>query len=519
LETLMPRDRERIIIIGAGHNGLVTAFYLAKAGLAPLVLEQADIVGGSAVTGEIHPGFRCPALFDTTGPLLPQIVKDLQLEKQGVKMNRPEIRISTVQPDGQVLRLYSDPARTAAELSQFSARDQKKFPEFHSTFERLGRAIAPLLSTTPPDIENPKMKDFLNLGKFGLKLRSLDKKDAYRLLRWAPMPVADLAAEWFETELLRAAIESQGVFGSFAGPWSAGTSVGLLMQAALAEPAWVLGGIGVLTAALAKAASAAGAEIRTAAAVARIVVDHGQVKGVVLKNGEEVAARAVISNADPQHTFLKLIDLTELDPSFVLKVQSYRSKGSVAKVNLALSGLPALPETSGQIIIGPDTDYLERSFDAAKYGDFSSHPFLRITIPSAADPSLAPAGKHVMSVFVQYIPYRVKTGDWDSRREELGDTVVKTLSSYAPGIEQLILRRQVLTPLDIERRFGMTGGHIFHGEHALDQLFTFRPLLGFARYRTPLKGLYLCGSGTHPGGGITGAPGLNAAREILKEVT
>jgi phytoene dehydrogenase-like protein len=269
------------------------------------------------------------------------------------------------------------------------------------------------------------------------------------------------------------------------------------------------------------AASAAGAQIRTGVAVERIAVDRGQVKGVVIKGGEEVAARAVVSNADPQQTLLKLIGATELTPGLLGKVRSYRAMGTVAKVNLALSGLPSFSSVAPRIHIGPDTDYLDRAYDAAKYGDFSRDPVLQIAIPSLTDPSLTPQGAneaHVMSIFVQYVPYRLKTGDWDSRREELGDVVVNTLSAYAPGIDKLILQRHILTPLDIERRFGMSGGHIFHGEHALDQLFMFRPMLGLARYRTPIKGLYLCGSGTHPGGWITGAPGMNASRELRKDL-
>jgi phytoene dehydrogenase-like protein len=361
------------------------------------------------------------------------------------------------------------------------------------------------------------MRDFLNLGKFGLKFRRLHQKDAYRLLRWGPMAIADLAAEWFETELLRAAIEARGTFGTAAGPWSAGTTVGLLMQAALGSPARIRGGIGMLTQTLAKVASAAGVEIRTANAVRRILIQHGQAQGVSLESGEEIRAHAVISNADPQHTFLRLVDAAELDPGFLTKIRSYRTIGSTAKVNLALSGPPPFGDGDkvARILIGPETDYLERAFDASKYGEFSAEPVLSITVPSFADSSLAPQPAHVMSIFVQYAPYRLRTGNWDSRREEFGDVVVKTLTRYAPGIDKLILQRRVLTPVDLERRFGLTGGHIFHGEHALDQIFAFRPLLGWARYRTPIKALYLCGSGTHPGGGITGAPGLNASRAFI----
>jgi phytoene dehydrogenase-like protein len=370
------------------------------------------------------------------------------------------------------------------------------------------------------------MKDYFNLGKLGLKFRGLEKKNAYRLLRWGPMAVADLAAEWFETELLRATIEARGIFGCFAGPRSAGTSLGLLMQGAFGgNPLFVRGGIGALTQALAKSASAAGAEIRTGVEVARIHVKDGKAESVVLATGEEIAALAVVSNADPHHTFLKLIEATDLDPGFLMKIRAYRAFGTVAKINLALSGLPAFSaakngvvDLSGRIHIGPDTDYIERAFDAAKYGDFSAQPYMDIAIPSLSDPSLAPKGAHVMSIHVQYAPYRLKAGDWKARRNELGAAVLKTLSSYAPNIQDLIVQRQILTPLDMEQTYGLSGGHIFHGEHALDQLFAFRPLLGWAQYRMPIQGLYLCGAGTHPGGGITGAPGANASREIIRDL-
>jgi phytoene dehydrogenase-like protein len=467
------------------------------------------------VTEEIHPGFRCSTLFDSTGPLLPQIQNDLQLTKHGLETIQSRIQLLALAPDGSRLRIYEDADATAKELSQVSSHDAARFPEFHSALSKLGRAIAPLLSVSPPEIDKPTIHDLLNFGKFGLRFRRLDKKDAYRLLRWGPMAVADLATEWFDTELLRAAIEARGTFGTSAGPWSAGTTVGLLMQSALGTPAGIRGGMGALTQTLAKVASAAGAEIRTANAVKRILTQHGQVRGVALESGEEITAHAVMSNADPAHTFLKLVDPSELDPGFLTKVRAYRTMGSMAKVNLALSGPPQLGDESARIHIGPDTDYIERAFDASKYGEFSPEPVLSITVPSLGDPSLAAQPAHVMSIFVQYAPYRLKTGNWDSRREEFGDVVVKTLSRYVPGIDKLILQRQILTPVDLERRFSLTGGHVFHGEHALDQLYAFRPVLGWARYHTPIKGLYLCGSGTHPGGGITGAPGLNASRAFI----
>ena len=529
----MPNERaqpQQIVIIGGGANGLVTAFYLAKAGYPTLVLERRGIVGGSLVTEEIHPGFHCPTVLHATKPLQPQVSRDMHLDKQGLEMIKPAIRVLALNPAGGAVRIHEDVQQTAGELTRTSKHDGDSYLRFHAAFEQLGLAIAPLLSMTPPDMEQPAISDYLNFAKLGLSFRGLAKKDAYRFLRWAPMAVADLTREWFEMELLRATIEAEGILGTFAGPWSAGTSVGLLMQAAVgsrpaAGGAFCRGGVGAITHALAKSASAAGAQIRTGAAVARILVNGNGACGVVLEGGEEIAAKAVVSSADPKHTFLKLVDSIDLDPGFLAKVGAYRAAGTVAKVNLALSRLPDLPgikdETasfSGRIHIGPDTDYLERAFDAAKYGDFSPRPYLDITLPSLTDPSLAPKGAHVMSIHVQYAPYQLKSGDWTSRRDELADAVVKTLSEYAPDIRETIVSHQTLTPMDLEQTYGLTGGHIFHGEHTLDQLFAFRPLLGWAQYRTPIKHLYICGSGTHPGGGMTGASGANASREILRDL-
>ncbi len=520
-----------IIIIGGGHNGLVTACYLAKAGLKTLVLERREIIGGAAVTEEILPGFRCSTLAHSAGPLRPGIVTDLQLEQHGLEIIRPEVRVLALNRDGHSLCIYNDAARTASKLEKISAHDAKSYPEFEKSFARIGRVLAPLLEMTPPTIEKPAAGELWNLGKVGLAFRGLGKKDSFRLLRWGPMAVADLVAEWFETELLRAAIAARGIFGAFAGPWSAGTSAGLLWQAATdghaAGPAtFVKGGMGALTQALAKVAQEAGVQIRTGVEVAAIKINEGRASGVVLSSGEEVLARAVVSNADPKTTFLKLLDPIDLDPDFLSKIRNYRSTGSAAKVNLALSGLPTFPglngsgkaaKLSGRIHIGPDIDYLERAFDAAKYGGYSPQPYLDVTIPSIGDPTLAPDGAHVMSIFAQFAPYKLKDGNWNSRREEFGDTVVNLLCDYAPNLKELIVARQVITPLDLEQKYGLSGGHIMHGEQSLDQLFAFRPLIGWAQYRTPINGLYLCGAGTHPGGGVTGGPGSNAAREIIKD--
>ncbi|HTO86413.1 MAG TPA: NAD(P)/FAD-dependent oxidoreductase [Thermoanaerobaculia bacterium] len=525
----MPETRD-VVIIGGGHNGLVAAAYLAKAGFSPLVLERRETVGGAAVTEEIHPGFRCPTLAHSAGPLLPHIARELDLERHGARWLRPQVRVLALSPVGKHLPLYDDPARTATALARHSEKDAQRYGEFHESLGRIGRLARPLLSLTPPSVDAPEAGDVWKLLKLGKDFRRLPRKDAYRLLRWGPMAVADLVSEWFQTELLRAAIAARGIYGMFGGPWSAGTGANLLVQAAIephsAGPAdFIQGGMGALTAALAAAARGLGAEIRCGSHVARVDVRDGQARGVVLSTGEQIPARAVVSNADPKRTFLSLIDPTDLDPDFLNRIRNFRSSGAVGKVNLALAQPPRFQGLdgdgallSGRIHIGPEIDYLERAFDAAKYGAFSPHPYCDVTIPTVLDPSLAPAGAHVMSVTVQYAPERLREGDWASRREAFGDAVVQTLEEYAPGLSSAILARQVITPRELEDVYGLTGGHIFHGEQALDQIFTMRPLLGWARYRTPIPGLYLCGAGTHPGGRVTGAPGSNAAREIAADL-
>ena len=517
------------MIVGGGHNGLVAAAYLARGGLRPLVLERRNVLGGAAVTGEVQPGFRISTLAHTAGPFLERITRDLDLARHGLQIHRPPVRLFAPSPDGPPIRLYEDALRTAEELAGLSSRDSASFLEFHESLERIGRLLAPLLTTTPPSIDRPGAADVWKLLPIGRAFRALPKRDAYRLLRWGPMAVADLASEWFESERLRAIVAARGISGMFAGPWSAGTSANLLLQAA-ADPhsagpaAFVRGGLGALTGALAEAARSRGVEIRTGADVTRIAVENGAATGVVLAGGEEIQAATVVSNADPKRTFLGLLDPTDLDPDFLGRVRNYRCAGMAAKVNFALSGLPRFigAETdhaslSGTIHIGPDVDYLERAFDAAKYGGFSPEPYLEVTIPSLLDPDLAPKGSHVLSAYVQYAPRELKNDDWGSARERLGDAVTAALARYAPDLPGLVLARQVITPADLESVYGLTGGHVFHGEHALDQLFTMRPILGWARYRTPIGGLYLCGAGTHPGGRVTGAPGLNASREILRD--
>jgi len=523
-------NQRGVVIIGGGHNGLITAFYLARAGFKPLVLERNSQVGGAAVTDEFHPGFRCSTLAHTAGPVRPDVVADMQLEKHGLKMITPDVCVTALSPDGRALSLYQDVGKSAQEISAFSQRDAVKYPEFAQSLGKIAKVIADALATTPPNIDDPSRTDLWSMLKTGRAIRKLGKKDMFRLLRWGPMAVADLAAEYFETELLRAIIAARGIFGTFLGPWSAGSALVLLIRAA-ADPhpagaaSFAAGGMGAVTQAMASAATAAGVDIRTGVEVIEIHVKDGAATGVLLSTGEEILANAVVSNADPKRTLLKLTDPLHLSPDFVQKLQHYRGNGTVGKVNLALSGLPKFTALQngdsaalrGRIHIGNEIDYLERAFDASKYGNFSRQPYLEATIPSLTDPALAPEGKHVMSVYMQYAPYKLK-GDWETQRKALGQTVVQTLAQYAPNLPELILTHQIITPHDLEDKYGLTGGQIFHGELALDQFFTMRPLLDWARYRTPIENLYLCGSGTHPGAGLTGGSGANAAREILKNL-
>jgi phytoene dehydrogenase-like protein len=519
-----------VIIVGGGHNGLVAAFYLAKAGLKPLVLERRAQVGGAAITEEFHPGFRCSTLAHNTGPLRADIVRDMQLEQHSLRLTTPDVNTVSLLPDGRALVLYSDAKKAAQEIAQWSQKDAASYADFGIALGKIGKVIGEALALTPPNIDNPSSGDLWGMLKTGRSIRNLGKKDLYRVLRWGPMAVADLVAEFFDTEPLRATIAARGIFGTFLGPWSAGSALVLMLRAA-ADPTpagsvqFPAGGAGAITLAMAAAAKQAGAEIRTGADIAEIRVKNGAATGVALTSGEEISARAVVSNADPKRTLMRLVDPAHLAPDFIQKIKNYRSMGTVAKINLALSALPEFTALKakangsllqGRIQVSPEIDYLERAFDESKYGNFSRQPYLEITFPSLSDPSLAPPGKHVMSIYMQYAPYKLRDGDWESQRKALGETVVKTIAQYAPNLPQIILRHQIITPKDLEETYGLTGGHIFHGELALDQFFTMRPLLDWARYRTPIERLYLCGSGTHPGTGLTGGSGANAAREIAK---
>jgi phytoene dehydrogenase-like protein len=518
-----------VVIIGAGINGLVCAASLARAGLKPLVLERQAAAGGCCRTGEIVPGFHAPTLAHAAGPIRRDVIDDLQLARHGLEFIPSAVSMVALGNDERPLVLYADDHRTATDLRVYwSPHDADQWPAFTASLAAIGRVIASLFASPPPPIDEVSGRDLWSLIRTLRAFRALDRADAYRLLRWGPMAVADLVSESFEDERLRAVIAADGIFGAQLGPWSAGSGLLLLLRAANAavasSDAWVArGGPGAITSALERALADAGGEIRTDATVVRILVKEECARGVVLADGTEIAARAVVAAVDPRRTFLELCDPMDLAPEFLWRMRCYRSQGTVAKVNLALSALPAVagltPEQlSARVRLCPDLDYLERAYDHSKYGRYSTAPYIEFTIPSVRDPSLAPAGAHVLSACVQFAPYALRDGSWDEARESFGRLVVDTLERHATGLRTLIVGQQVITPLDLERTYGLTGGHIFHGELALDQLLSMRPLLGWARYRTPIRDLYLCSSGTHPGTGLTGGSGRNAAREIIRHL-
>ena len=517
-----------VMVIGGGVNGLTCAAYLAKAGLKPLVLEARETVGGGAQTAEIAPGFRAPILSHSAGPLRADVLDDLQLVNHGLEFVSGDVSVAALGAEPRPLVIYEDARRTGQALRDWSPRDAEAWPRFVSSVAALGRVIGTLYPVTPAPVDDPRGRDLWALLRTLRAFRGLDKADAYRLLRWGPMAVADLVGESFETERLRAAVAADGIFGTRFGPWSAGSGMVLLLRAAneAVAPArswFARGGPGAIATALTRAIHKAGGEVRTNAPVAQLLVRDERARGVVLKDGSEITARAVISAVDPKQTFLRLCDPIDLAPEFLWRMRNYRAHGTLAKLNLALSALPSFTglerdALSGRVRICPDVDYLERAFDHSKYGRYSPDPYIELTIPSLLDPSIAPNGGHILSAYVQFAPFVLRERNWDDERDGLARVALDTIERHAPGLRSLIVAHQVITPLDLERTYGFTGGHVFHGELALDQLLTMRPLLGWGQYRTPIRDLYLCSSGTHPGTGLTGGSGANAAREVLRDL-
>ena len=525
------------IVVGGGHNGLVCAAYMARGGLQTLVLERLDKVGGAVATAELMPGVRVPLLAHSVGRLRPSVVRDLGLTAHGLRLVAPEVRSVSLQSDAAPLTLWGDVQRTAAELGAAgSSHDAAAYSGFDRQTRALSGLLARLMAITPPDPSHPALSDALGAVRLGLGYRALGTQDGRAFLRVLPMPIADHLDDWFESDALRAALAWRGVRYSAMGPRDAGSTQTFLAdtagtrEGAAGETVFVRGGPGALAGALAAAATAAGVTIRTGATVVSVRTRGDRASGVVLTDGEEIEAAVVVSGLDPKHTLLSLLDPALLGPHLGWQAGNLRLKGSVAKVNLALSDLPAFEGLAdqddarrrlrGRIVLAPSVAAIDRAADAVKAGRIAEHPVLEATIPSLVDPTLvdgsAPA-RHVMSVLVQGTPYHRRVGDWDADREALGDRVMAELETVARGIGGQVVARQVLTPLDLERDHGLTEGHPLHGEPALDQWFAWRPLLGFASYRLPVDGLYLCASGAHPGGGVTGWPGQNAAREVLAD--
>jgi len=518
------------VVIGGGHNGLVTAAYLARAGRKVLVLERRDLLGGCAVTEEIWPGYRVSTGAYLTSLMQERIVRELDLARFGYQVDAKDPAFFSAFPDSRHFFMWQDRAKTLAEIARFSKRDAAIYPAYEDQLERISQVVEELLLTTPPQFPPAGVGDWIDYLKLAARLRGLSPRDTVALVKIFTQSAAELLDEWFESEQVKVTLATDGVIGANGGPRSPGTAYILLHHCMGGVSGhrglwgFVRGGMGAVSEAIAASARASGAAIRTNAAVARVTVRGGRAQGVVLENGEEIEAATVASNLDPKITFLRLIEEKHLDGEFVAAIRKFRIEGTSCKINLALNGLPDFtacpgapgPQHQATMHICPSVEYVERAWDDAKYGRPSERPLLELTVPTMYDPSLAPPGRHIMGIFLQYAPYTLREGTWDELREPFGDRVMSLIAEYAPNIRQIVEHRQVLTPLDLERRFGITGGNIFHGEMSLDQMFVMRPVAGWARYRTPVEGLYLCGSGAHPGGGVMGAPGYNCAREMLR---
>jgi phytoene dehydrogenase-like protein len=538
----MKSTRYDAIVIGGGVNGLTCAALLGRAGLRTLLLERRDVVGGCAAEHEITPGFRVPTLAHRTGPVRADVVEDLQLSQYGLSFIAQPIRCSALDPGGRTLTITADTVRTADSIRPWSAHDANAWPAFARSLSHVAGVAGTLFARTPPDVDDPGRQDLWTLMRTAGAFRGLSRDDQWRLLRWGPMAVADLVSEAFETELLRAAVAADGLLGTMLGPWSAGSGLQLLLHEANACVAAsrgfdVDGGPAALARALVGAAARHGVDVRTGTEVSQVLVRNDRAVGVALTSGDTFEARAVVSSVDPKRTFGSLCEPEHLPPEFLWRIKHLRARGVLAKVNLALSALPAVPGATKEILAAPmriatSLDYLERAFDHAKYGEWSRGPWIEFTLPSVLDGSLAPKDAHVLSAYVQWVPNTAgsresgtgsrmarEAGRTPPDRDGLLRTVIETIERFAPGLKGQIVAAQLITPADLDRDWNLTGGHIFHGELSLDQAFTMRPLLGCGSYKTPIPGLYLCGSGTHPGTGLTGGSGANAARVIVEALT
>jgi phytoene dehydrogenase-like protein len=525
-------NRYDAIIIGGGHNGLVTAAYLGRAGRKTLVLERRELVGGCAVTEEIWPGYRVSTASYLTSLLQERIIRELDLPRFGYRVDAKDPAFFSPFPDGRCFFMWQDSRKTLEEIAKFSRRDAEVYPAFEAQLERLSQVVESLLLTTPPQFPPRGVGDLIEHLKLAARFRKLAPADMVALVKIFTQSAAELLDEWFESPELKVTLATDGVIGANGGPRSQGTAY-ILMHHVMGSVAghrglwgFVRGGMGAVSEAMAASARSHGVVIRTNAPVEKILVREGRARGVVLEGGEEIEAAVVASNLDPRVTFLRLLEERELPPDFVTAIRRFRTEGTSCKINFALAGLPEFsampahgpeggPQHRATMHICPSIDYIERAWDDAKYGRPSDRPMLEMTIPTMYDPSLAPPGKHIMGIFLQYAPYTLRGTTWDEEREPFYNRVIEVIEEYVPNIRSIVIDKQVLTPLDLERRFGITGGNIFHGEMSLDQMFVMRPVAGYARYRTPIEGLYLCGSGAHPGGGVMGAPGYNAAREML----
>ena len=524
----MPQKYD-VIVIGGGHNGLVNAAYLARAGKCVLVLERRHVLGGAAVTEEVFPGFKFSVCSYVVSLLRPEIIRELDLPRHGLEI-LPLDGTFTPMPNGDHLWRVNDHAKTRREIARHSKLDAEAYDEYGKAMIEMAHFVKPIMNMTPPDPASLNPKGLMELLTMGRRFQKLSADDKYNQVQLMTMSAVDFLDQWFETDVLKATMSASGIIGTFLGVRSPGTAYVLLHhymgEIDGAFRSWGLsrGGTGAISNAIGDAAREAGAEIRTEASIAKIILKNGQAKGVVLESGDEIYADIISSSVDPRLTFMKMVGEEHLPDDFVDDIKRYKFRGSSGKVNLALDALPdfkcmpgAGPHLRGAVSISPSVEYMERAYDDAKYGRYSRRPYIDIVIPSLTDPSIAPPGKHVMSCFVQYAPYNLKEGTWDEKREEFGDTVIDTIAEHAPNIKDVILHRQVLTPLDLEREFGLSEGNIFQGELTLEQLFFLRPAPGWAQYRSPIRNLYMCGSATHPGGGIMGASGRNAAMEILKD--